>query len=78
MVCRYKQTKAFTEKNKKHYEIINVPNTFQITHFSKEESNFQVLWKTFFNTISIKERQNARLQMQFMPKKYWQDLVEMR
>ena len=23
-----------------------------------------------------KERKNAKLRMQFMPKKYWQDLVE--
>ena len=27
-------------------------------------------------TISINERKNLRCQMQFMPKKYWRDLVE--
>lgn len=67
----------YNAKNKKHYEIIEVPTDFQITHFSEEEKEFQSLWKTFFHTIAIKERKNARLQMQFMPKKYWIDLVEM-
>lgn len=64
--------------NKRDYCIIDVPKTFQVTKFSEEEKKFQSLWKTFFQTIAIKERTNARLQMQYMPKKYWQDLVEMK
>ena len=43
---------------------------------SEDEIYFQNLWKCFYNTISIKERKNPRLQMQYMPKKYWQDLIE--
>lgn len=43
---------------------------------SEEEKNYQKLWKTFYQTISIQERINPRLQMQYMPKKYWQDLIE--
>lgn len=62
--------------NTKNYCIIDVPNNFKITDISKEEKLFQDLWKTFFNTIAIKERTNPRLQMQYMPKKYWKDLVE--
>ena len=42
----------------------------------KNEQIYQNLWKMFFKTIAIKERKNARCQMQFMPKKYWQDLIE--
>ncbi len=67
----------YSEKNKNHYEIIDVPSNFNITNLSEEELQFQNLWKTFFNTISIKERTNSRLQMQYMPKKYWKDLIEM-
>ena len=37
---------------------------------------YQELWKMFFKKISIKERKNPRCQMQFMPKKYWKDLIE--
>lgn len=35
------------------------------------------LWKTFFKTIAIKERENKRCQMNFMPKKYWENMIEM-
>lgn len=48
----------------------------QIPTTSEEEKLYQELWKTFFTTISIKERKNARCQMQYMPKKYWKDLTE--
>lgn len=64
-------------QNKDDYEIVQVPNHFKVNSFSKEELQFQKLWKTFFETIAIKERTNSRLQMQYMPKKYWKDLVEM-
>lgn len=63
-------------QNKNDYEIIQVPHNFEINSFSKEELQFQKLWKTFFQTIAIQERTNSRLQMQYMPKKYWKDLVE--
>ena len=35
------------------------------------------LWRVFFQTIAIKERKNLRCQQSFMPKKYWQDMLEM-
>lgn len=41
------------------------------------QDNYQhELWKTFYNTIAIKERKNPNLQRQFMPKMYWKYLVE--
>lgn len=64
-------------QNKNDYEIILVPENLEVNSFSQEEQQFQKLWKTFFKTISIKERTNYRLQMQYMPKKYWKDLIEM-
>lgn len=68
----------YNSNNRKNYEIIEVPDKFTVDTFSKEEIQFQKLWKTFFKTIAIKERTNSRLQMQYMPKKYWMDLVEMK
>lgn len=44
---------------------------------SSEELLMEDLWKTFFNTISIKERTNLKCQMNFMPKKYWNNIIEM-
>ncbi len=44
---------------------------------SSEELFFQSLWKNYFNTIAIKERENLKLQMKFIPKKYWNYITEM-
>lgn len=61
--------------NTKEYQIEENIN-FKIPKLSEQEKYYQTLWKTFFNTISISERKNRRCQMQFMPKKYWKDLIE--
>lgn len=45
--------------------------------YSKEEINYQNFWKTFHSSVSIKERKNEKLQMSFMPKKYWKYLTEL-
>lgn len=44
---------------------------------SDEEPAYQELWRRFFSGIAIPERQSARRQAHFMPKKYWRHLVEM-
>ena len=44
----------------------------------EEELFYQNLWKIFHKSVSIKERSNERLQMQNMPKKYWNNLIEMK
>lgn len=61
--------------NGKEYRIINSED-IKIPSVSNDEITYQNLWKLFFNTIAIKERTNPRCQMQFMPKKYWKDLIE--
>ena len=57
------------------YQIVDSTN-FKIPKITEQEAVYQELWKIFFDTISIKERSNPRCQMQFMPKKYWKDLIE--
>lgn len=61
--------------NTKEYQIINSEN-IKIPKISENEKYYQNLWKMFFKTIAIKERTNQRCQMQYMPKKYWKDLIE--
>lgn len=61
--------------NTKEYTIIEAKN-LQVTLLSEEEQYYQDLWNCFYHAIGIKERKNAKLRMQFMPKKYWQDLIE--
>lgn len=43
---------------------------------SQEELDWQSLWKTFYKTLSIKERENKKGRMNHMPKRYWSNLVE--
>lgn len=42
----------------------------------KDEKLFQQLWKTYFNSIAIKERLNPRKHKQDMPVRYWKYLTE--
>lgn len=62
--------------NQKKYKIISGEG-LSIPSISENEKMYQDLWKMFFKTIAIKERTNPRCQMQYMPKKYWKDLIEM-
>lgn len=44
---------------------------------SETEEDIEELWKNFYKTIAIKERTNSRCRMNFMPKKYWEYIIEM-
>ena len=44
-------------------------------HRNKEDI-YQELWKKYFKTIAIKERKNKRCQLNFMPKRYWKNMIE--
>lgn len=43
---------------------------------SDEEVFFRKLWVKFYDTIAIKERENKKLMVSNMPKKYWKYLPE--
>lgn len=45
--------------------------------YAAEEEAYRAMWKTFYRTVSIRERYNPALQRQMMPKKYWKHIVEM-
>jgi probable DNA metabolism protein len=48
----------------------------EIPKDSFEENEAQNLWQCFFDSIAVRERLNLALQQKFIPKKYWQDLIE--
>lgn len=65
--------------NKKTFVIIPEENFSILTKTeSLEEQKFEDLWKTFYRTIGISERKNDRCRMNFMPKKYWKYIIEVR
>lgn len=43
----------------------------------QEEVTYRRLWRRFYDTIAIRERENPRCRMNHMPKKYWKNMVEM-
>lgn len=43
---------------------------------SDTEDVFQILWKDYFDAVNIKERKNKKLQMNFMPKRFWRFMIE--
>lgn len=53
-------------------------NTLNISlDLNINENEYVDMWKSFYDTIGIKERKNERCRMNFMPKKYWKYIVEM-
>ena len=42
------------------------------------EERYRALWKTFYHTIAIEARTNPRCRMTHMPKRYWENMTEMR
>ena len=43
-----------------------------------EEERYRALWKKFYHTIAIESRINPRCRMTHMPKRYWENMTEMR
>lgn len=46
--------------------------------FGDYKDNFEILWKDYFNSTTIKERINTRLQKRSMPIRYWSNLTELK
>ena len=40
------------------------------------EPDYQELWQTYFRAVDIPERQNLKLHLQHVPKRYWKYLTE--
>ncbi len=45
--------------------------------YLKETDVYETLWKTFCQSIEIKERRNRKLQQQLVPKKFQMNMIEM-
>jgi len=43
----------------------------------ENEVMYRSLWKLFYNTIAIQERENPKCRLQHMQKRYWKHLTEM-
>lgn len=56
------------------FNVISGQLNSNVTH--PEEDKWQLMWKTYFKQIAIKERTNIKCQQNFMPKRFWKYLTE--
>lgn len=49
---------------------------FQMAPPDETEAAYRLLWKRFYDTIAIRERDNPRCRMTHMPKRYWANMTE--
>ena len=45
---------------------------------AEAEPDYQVLWKSYFDSVNIPERKNMKLHLQHVPRRYWKYLSEKR
>ena len=49
---------------------------FEMAKPNTQEASYRLLWKRFYDTIAIKERENPRCRMTNMPKRFWNTMTE--
>lgn len=59
-----------------HYARIMPLESFAMARPDENEANYRLLWKRFYDTIAIRERENPRGRMSKMPKRYWNTMTE--
>ena len=61
--------------NRISYEVVvMVKDTFE--NLKSHDDEYKNLWKTYFNSTTIQERKNPKLQCRMMPKRYWKHIFE--
>ena len=56
--------------------VIRPLEEFQMAPPDETEAKYRLLWKRFYDTIAIRERDNPRCRMTHMPKRYWSTMTE--
>lgn len=51
-------------------------DSFEMAPPDEEEANYRRLWRRFYDAIAIRERENPKLRMSNMPKRYWSTMTE--
>ncbi len=69
LLCTYDRKKAYLV-SEDEFKLLNI----KLSDFEKET---EILWQEFYKTTGIKERKNDKCRMNFMPKKYWKNILEM-
>lgn len=63
--------------NQREWIITNIESYGKLV-FEEKETFYQHLWQDYFSSVAIKDRANPKLQRQYMPVRYWRNLIEKR
>ena len=83
--CARYQNEKFFIYDRTHHEVlfytagravIHPLADFQMAPPDETEAHYRLLWKRFYDTIAIRERENPQLRMTHMPKRYWGTMTE--
>ena len=83
--CARYQNEKFFIYDRTHHEalfyaagraVIRPLADFQMAPPDETEAHYRLLWKRFYDTIAIRERENPQLRMTHMPKRYWGTMTE--
>lgn len=85
--CRFSDQHFIIHDLKREYAIVydlkeaylhdlSIAEGEKFLSFTKEDA-FESLFKSFYESITIKERQNEKQRRSYMPKRYWKHLVEL-
>lgn len=70
-----KTNKAALLYQNKRWKIVAM-DSIDFPPVSEEEARYRALWKRFYKTIAIQSRENPRCRMTHMPKRYWENMLE--
>ena len=76
-IIKDKKREIISIYNKKDFYILDCKQ-FDILNVIDSDNELEIedLWKLFYKTIGISMRKNDKCRMNFMPKKYWKNIVE--
>lgn len=83
--CARYQNEKFFIYDRTHHEalfyaagkaVIRPLADFQMAPPDETEAAYRLLWKRFYDTIAIRERENPKCRMRNMPKRYWATMTE--
>ncbi|MCP5455920.1 MAG: TIGR03915 family putative DNA repair protein [Thermotogae bacterium] len=66
----------YDKKNINYYKVDRFEYGKLVEAYHEEEKVYQNLWNNYHESIAIKERENRKLQFQFIPVRYWKYLIE--
>lgn len=60
----------------REWHLVRTPEVTLPDH-ATDEKLMQAAWKRFYDTVSVEARYNPELRRQFMPKRFWKNILEM-